>query len=199
MTRFRRATLLLAATTLTLSACGGESTPAESTGQVPASAPYNDADVRFATEMIPHHAQALIMVDMATGRDVSPEMTALLEQIRAAQAPEIEEMTDLLQEWEQPVPDNPRDHGGMDHDEAGGTADMPGMMDPEETEQLEGMSGPGFEQRWLEMMIGHHESAVELSERETADGEATDAIALAEDIVASQTAEIEQMRSMLDG
>ncbi len=38
---------------------------------------FNDADVEFATSMIPHHAQALEMVDLTVGRDLSPEVQAV--------------------------------------------------------------------------------------------------------------------------
>ena len=50
---------------------------------------------------------------------------------------------------------------------------------------------------WLEMMIEHHEGAVEMAEEEQGDGEYPPAVDLAGDIVESQTAEIEEMRSLL--
>ena len=74
---------LLAA--LVLSSCGGDD--AAATG-----GDHNDADVQFATEMIPHHAQALDMVDMAEGRGASDDFEQLLGDIEAAQGPEIEQM-----------------------------------------------------------------------------------------------------------
>ncbi|QBR93445.1 DUF305 domain-containing protein [Nocardioides euryhalodurans] len=196
MTTYHRTAALLAAATLALAGCSDDDDPDAAGGTVPESAPYNDADVDFATEMIPHHAQALIMVDMAATRDVSPEFGSLLEQIRAAQAPEIEQMSDWLVEWGEPVPDNARDHGGMGD---GSGEDMPGMMDPDDVDDLGSMMGSGFEDRWLTMMIEHHEGAIEMSEEELADGEFDEATDLAGSIVESQTAEIEQMEQMLAG
>ena len=194
---------LLTIALLTLTACGGEDAD-EAASSIPESEPFNQADVDFATDMIPHHAQALLMVDAAAPReDLSPEMTELIEGIRTEQTGEIEQMTDWLEDWDQPIPDNPRDHGGMEGDHGGGMdgdmMDMPGMASQEEMDTLADASGPAFEQMWLEMMIEHHEGAIEMAEAEVADGEFPDTVALAEDITTSQAEEIETMESMLDG
>ncbi len=188
--------LAAAALSLTLTACGGDDT--DSTGTtIPESADFNDADVTFATEMIPHHAQALLMVDMAVTRDVSPELTGLLDQIRDAQAPEIEMMTDWLEEWDQPVPETGRGHGDTDSDSGMPGMDMPGMMSSEEMDRLGSASKASFEDMWFTMMIEHHEGAIAMAETEIDDGEFPDAIALAEDITKSQAAEITTMEALL--
>lgn len=192
--------LAAAALTVTLTACGGDDS--DSTGTtIPDSADFNDADVSFATEMIPHHAQALLMVDMAVTRDVSPELAGLLDQIRDAQAPEIEMMTDWLEDWDQPVPETGRGHGDSEADgdmgDMSGT-DVPGMMSSEEMGSLDSASKVDFEDMWFTMMIEHHEGAITMAETEIDDGESPDAIALAEDITQSQAAEIATMETLLD-
>ena len=111
-------------------------------------------------------------------------------------------MTDWLTAWEQPVPETSLDHTnaeGHGHDEAGmdEMGDMPGMMSAEEMDELEAASDAEFEPLFLEMMIEHHEGAVEMAETERADGEFADAIALAEAIESSQTAEIATMEGLL--
>jgi len=197
-----RTTALLAAVVLgltpTLAGCGGDEGSAEES-TVPESAEFNDADVDFATEMIPHHAQALMMVDMTAGHRLSPEVTALTEEIRAAQAPAIEQMSDWLVSWDRPVPETPRDHANAGH----GSGDMAGMeipgMSHEMLEDLESARGQEFEQMWLQAMIDHHEGAVEMAEQEAADGEYADAVSLAEDIASSQQQEIDRMERLLDG
>lgn len=68
---------LLAAT---LAACGGAKD-------------YNDADVAFAQEMVPHHEQAVEMAGAALRTSKDADVRALATQIRAAQDPEIETMT----------------------------------------------------------------------------------------------------------
>lgn len=207
--RARRATaaaLLLTLATATLTACGddtaGDAPAAERTaanGDV-----HNDADVEFATEMIPHHADALVMVDMTQGRDLSPELARLTEDIRAAQAPEIETMVDWLTAWGEDVPETSRDHvnshtgshGEDDGDDKG--SGMGGMgMDPDDLAMLEAAQGNAFESMWLEMMIEHHEGAVEMAEAEQEDGLFADAVALAESIESSQAEEIELMEELL--
>ncbi|TGN64742.1 DUF305 domain-containing protein [Nocardioides eburneiflavus] len=200
--RTTAAALVLTLATATLAACGddtaGDAPAAERTaanGDV-----HNDADVEFATEMIPHHADALVMVDMTQGRDLSPELAALTEDIRAAQAPEIESMVDWLTAWGEDVPETSRDHvnshGGSHGEDEG--EEMDGMgMDPDDLTELEDAEGGAFESMWLEMMIEHHEGAIEMAEAEQEDGLFADAVALAESIESSQAAEIELMEELL--
>src|SRR5829696_3555973 len=65
---------------------------------------HNDADVAFATSMIPHHQQALEMVGLTDGLTLDPAVRQLADQIKAAQAPEIETMSGWLTDWGKPVP-----------------------------------------------------------------------------------------------
>ncbi len=209
-TRFAALALALGAPVL-LTACGGED---DTAADVPESAEFNAADVDFASGMIPHHAQALVMVDMAEGRDISPETADLMERIEAAQAPEIEQMTGWLEDWDQPVPDlgdmsgmgsgdmSDMDHSDMDMDDMDdmtGMTGMTGMMSAEDMADLEAAQGSAFEQMWLSMMIEHHEGAVEMAEVEVAEGEYDEAVALAEEIIEAQEAEIAEMEALLEG
>ncbi|PWN04360.1 DUF305 domain-containing protein [Nocardioides silvaticus] len=190
---------LLAASLLTLAACGNDGGhDGHNASNIPASEEFNQTDVDFATDMIQHHAQALSMVDLTDGRDLSPELATLAEQIRMAQGPEIETMVDWLNEWDQPVPETMRDHANAHGDgEMEMDSDMPGMMSQEQMDELEAASGAEFEQMFLTMMVEHHEGAIEMAKTEQADGEYPDAIALAEEIEKSQTAEITTMNELL--
>lgn len=190
------------ATTLGVAACsddeghGGHGS--SSAPDIAESEEFNQADVDFATDMIQHHAQALSMVDLTVGRDLSPELTQLAEQIREAQGPEIELMVDWLNEWDQPVPETVRDHANAHGDgEMEMDSDMPGMMSAEDMEALEAAQGEEFEQMFLEMMIEHHQGAVEMAEAEQAEGEYPDAIDLAGTIIDTQQDEINQMESLM--
>lgn len=214
-----RMTSLLAALALALTACGGDGE-----GQAASDKPYNQADVAFATEMIPHHAQALAMVDMTIGRDLDPAVRRLTEEIRAAQAPEIEQMAGWLRDWDKPVPPTMRDHlhaddhgdgsaggmdgmdgngmdgngmGGMDGNGMGGMEDMPGMMSGEDFARLKGAPADRFQTMWLRMMIEHHEGAVQMARTEQEEGRFEPALRLARSIESSQEAEIAQMRKLL--
>ncbi|MDP9823264.1 DUF305 domain-containing protein [Nocardioides massiliensis] len=194
--------LLIALTTaFGLAACGNGTDNDSSSGsssEIAEDEDFNQADVDFATEMIQHHAQALSMVDLIEGKDVSPELATLAEQIRMAQGPEIETLAGWLRDWSQPIPETTRDHanahgdGGMEMD-----SDMPGMMSAEDMDSLESAEGAEFERMWLEMMIEHHEGAVEMAETEKEDGKFPDAVELADTIITGQAAEIDEMKSML--
>ncbi len=191
---------------LALGGCTADSDPSTSDGDSSASsADHNDADVAFASQMIPHHAQALVMVDLTRGRPLDRDFASLTEQIRAAQTPEIETMSDWLTEWDEEVPATMRDHvhGDMDMDDMGDMGDMggemPGMMSAEDMAALATAPDRAFERLWLTMMIEHHAGAVTMAEDELARGEYEPALELAQAIIDGQTEEIATMREMLAG
>lgn len=172
---------LAAALALTTAACGGAQRSATE---------HDDADVAFATDMLPHHAQALTMVDMTTGRTLDPEVQSLADDIRAAQTPEIKTMTGWLTDWDETVPDTTGSMSGMD-------SSMPGMMSADDMSSLEDAPDADFQTRWLELMVQHHEGAVEMARTEIEEGQYQPAIDLATSIVASQTKEIDTMKGIL--
>ena len=190
--RYPRAlTVAVLGLALVLAGCSNDET-GESSGKG-----FNDSDIAFATDMIQHHAQALQMVDLTLGRDVDPEVQLLADDIRAAQAPEIEKMADWLQDWEQPVPETVRDHANAHGEGMDMNLDMPGMMSPGDLESLERAEGTDFQQMWLEMMIEHHEGAIEMADEEQENGEHPQAVAMAEDIADAQAGEISTMKNLL--
>lgn len=203
----RRSTRILGTLTLglvlTLTACGSDEPPADTSTQV-SETDHNDADVEFATDMIQHHAQALSMVDLTVDRTLDPEVQQLADDIREAQGPEIETMSDWLQEWNEEIPDTMRDHANAGHDMEGMSdsmdgldSDMPGMMSGDDFDELENAPDPDFRTMWLEMMIEHHEGAVEMAENQQDNGQYEAAVDLAGGVVATQNAEIEKMKALL--
>jgi uncharacterized protein (DUF305 family) len=152
--------------------------------------------------MIQHHAQAVQMVVMAQDRPLDPEVEQLAIQIREAQVPEIETMTDWLTAWGEEVPKTSLDHSNAGHDmdemdTPEGMDDMPGMMSSDDVDALATASDSEFQDMWLEMMIEHHKGAVEMAQAEQVDGASPDAKALAESIEASQNEEIATMEGLL--
>lgn len=193
----RTLTTLALGLALSLTACGNDGAATDTPAAV-STTEHNDADVSFATDMIQHHAQALSMVDLTVDRTLDPEVQQLAEAIREAQGPEIETMTDWLQDWDEEVPETMRDHVNSDDGmESMGDSDMPGMMSGDDFTQLEDASDADFETMWLEMMVAHHEGAVEMAEAEQSDGQFKDAVDLAGNVVESQSAEIDQMKALL--
>lgn len=162
---------------------------------------YNDADVEYLSGMIPHHRQAYEMSEMMLSKDgIDPRVTALAEDIREAQGPEIEQMESWLDAWGES--DHVAEHEDMDHDEMddGEIEDMghEGMMSEEELADLEESTEVEASRMFLEQMIVHHEGAVSSAEQHLQEGENPEALDLSEDIIADQQAEIEQMEELLE-
>jgi uncharacterized protein (DUF305 family) len=191
--------------TLPLTGCGSDGDSDGGSTELSATE-HNDADVAFASEMIQHHAQALSMVDLTIGRDLDPAVQALADDIRAAQTPEIETMSDWLAEWGEDIPETVRDHAnaghgtdgseGMDHGDGHG-ADDPGTMSADDMVALAEAADADFQELWLELMVEHHEGAVEMAEEEQVEGRYEPAVELAKEIQESQTAEIDTMAGLL--
>lgn len=182
--------LIAGAVVLTGCSGGSDTNDTDAGSSASQSAEFNDADVAFAQGMIVHHEGALEMAQMADGRAQNPQVLDLADRIEAAQDPEIKTMTGWLEDWDQPT--SADESGGMDME---GGMDMGGMnMD---MSGLEAASGAEFDRMWLEMMTEHHRGAVDMAETEIADGQDADAIALAEQIVESQSAEIDEMETLL--
>lgn len=197
----------------TAASIGGASTTASSSAPGAAQT-HNNADVQFAQMMIVHHQGAIEMADLAAAGAANQQVKDLAATIKAAQAPEIEEMTGWLQAWGAPV--SPlsapasssavdglpgMDHGNMGGDSSAGSSGMDvtmqGMMSDEQLSQLTDAAGAEFDRMFLEMMIVHHQGAVQMAQTELADGANPDARALAESIKTSQTAEIATMQQLL--
>ncbi|MBW3575914.1 MAG: DUF305 domain-containing protein, partial [Actinobacteria bacterium] len=163
---------------------------AEHTQQSSAAA-FNDADVAFAQGMIPHHAQAVDMADLADDRAGDPEVRDLAQRIRAAQQPEIDLMAGWLDDWGHPMDfaDN-MDMGEMDMGEMG-------MMSDQAMERLESATGEEFDRLFLSGMREHHLGAVAMAEEELSEGESPEAKQLAQEIIDTQRAEIEEIDALL--
>ncbi|MFG3527094.1 DUF305 domain-containing protein [Streptomyces sp. NPDC047917] len=211
----RRRTLAAAGTVavlaLALTACGssdgsksdGSSMPDMDHGSAGASAPatpggkFNDADVKFAQQMIPHHQQAIEMAKLADGRAADPEIKKLATAIEKAQDPEINTMKGWLTSWGKPLPSSSMgDMPGMDHGSDG--SGMPGMMSGKDMDDLAAAKGGDFDKKFAQLMIGHHQGAVTMAEDEQKNGGNADAKKLAGAVVTAQTAEIEQMNKIID-
>lgn len=204
MKRLAGVLLLVAAL---LSACGEDTGGVieqddQTTGDEQSTAEFNDADVTFAQMMIPHHRQAVEMAELVPDRAESEEVKALAERIKEAQAPEIEMMTSWLEEWDQPLE---AEMGGMDMGEGGqmdgmeGMEGMEGMLSEEQMASLEEASGAQFDELFLTSMREHHVGAVEMAEEELRAGQSPEAIELAQTIIDTQQAEIEEIDQLLAG
>ncbi|MEV5071152.1 DUF305 domain-containing protein [Microbacterium sp. LMI12-1-1.1] len=148
----------------------------------------NEADMVFATMMIPHHQQAVelsrILAATAGIDDTSVALAAFIERDQSA---EIVRMQAWLDAWHQA--------GVLNHEHTGA---MAGMATPEQIAQLDALSGVDAERRFLELMIAHHEGALDMTRAVIASGANTWIRALAKHIAGEQQLEIEAMTARLE-
>ncbi|SHG39497.1 DUF305 domain-containing protein [Streptoalloteichus hindustanus] len=153
---------------------------------------HNQADIAFAQQMIPHHAQAVEMAKLVAGRDAGQKVVDLARRVEQAQQPEIDQMTAWLREWGAAPTTTADGHAG--HSGHGGA----GMMSEQQMTALRAARGAEFDRQWVRMMIEHHRGAVEMARTEQAQGASLEARALAGRIIDAQQAEIAEMTALLD-
>jgi uncharacterized protein (DUF305 family) len=194
--RIARIAAVLAAfvAALFLSACSSSDTEGHTDEPVITGEPagFNADDIAFATNMIPHHEQAVEMSVLVPDRSANPEVIALAQKISAAQQPEINALRVLLVQWKE----NPEAGTAGGHQ---GHGPMQGMVDDATMAKLQSLNGPEFDTLWLQSMISHHQGAIEMAKAEIANGANVDAKRMAQTIVDTQQAEIDQMKQMLEG
>lgn len=205
---------LAAAALLALSACAGEpeaaptAKPAEGSVVAPGkpgepartlspdearrAAPVdkpNSADFDYAEMMIAHHAQALVMTDLAPSRASARNVRQLAERIAAAQRPEI----GAMEGWQSrngadQRPKSPHDHGAM-----------AGMATEKQLAELKAAKGDAFDKLFLKLMITHHKGALTMAGDALSDGNDITIEEMATELVAQQTTEIHRMARILRG
>ncbi len=162
---------------------------------------FVEADVHFMTGMIAHHAQALVMSALAPTNGASPTIQTLAARIINAQKDEIASMQQWLRDRGQETPEV---HGtgtmtmvhGPSH-----AMHMPGMLTPEQMQELKEARGREFDRLFLTYMIQHHAGAVTMvHELFATDGAAQEDVMfkIASDIQVDQITEIERMKLMLE-
>ena len=157
---------------------GNSSTPMDHSNH--GSAMSSD-ETMFAQMMIPHHEQAVTMSELALENTANPDVIALATAIRDAQGPEIEQMKSWL---------DGKSESHM-HD-----MEMGGMLTEAELKELASLKGMAFDQMFLNAMIAHHEGALDMVSM-IKDSTNDEVKKLYENIVTSQSAEIEAMKALL--
>ena len=137
-------------------------------------------EIDFLQNMIDHHMMAVMTAELCVEKAVHKELRALCQDIIAAQSAEIEQMQGWLQEW----------YGISYEPEM-----SKGMM--KDVERLAALEGAEFEIAFMEMMIAHHEKAIQEAERCVDRAYHPELEELCEGIIATQSAEIEQMQEWL--
>ncbi len=140
------------------------------------------SDERFIDAMVPHHQGAVEMAEVALQNAEHEEIRSLADDIVIAQEAEIEELKTIKRE-------------------KFGTSEVPMKMDPEEMRSMGMTADPQelakkepFDRAFIDAMIPHHQSAIEMARVALEESRVPEIEELAEEIVRAQQREIEQMR-----
>lgn len=137
-------------------------------------------EVRFMSNMIDHHMMAVMTGEMCIEKAIHDELRAACEQIVTSQMQEIETMQMWLHHWY-----------GITHE----PQMTPGMQ--RQMDKLAALSGAEFEIALMTMMIRHHWQAIVKASQCVDKAYHGELIAMCEDIMAAQSAEIIEMREWL--
>lgn len=179
---------------------------------------YTEADVAFMQGMIHHHAQAVEMVDLIESRSTARDLIMLGKRIEVSQQSEIKMMANWLRERGEDVPAmaDPAylasmSYSRMDHathaahmqemSHGSGETMMPGMLSPEQMQQLRDSNGTEFYRLWVTFMIQHHEGALTMVEHlftQPGAAQDQDIFHFASEVDIDQRIEILRMRQMLE-
>ncbi|MDQ7909473.1 DUF305 domain-containing protein [Phytohabitans sp. ZYX-F-186] len=196
-----RRVLFAAATALLLATgCSTEPSPppaapadaAQAADTLPAAdAEHNAADVMFLQMMVAHDGQGLELTGLAADRTVSEEVRLLAAAIDTTQREEVKIMQSWLTGWKEATEASQdmsahASHGGLP------------ATGPEQIEALRNASDADFEATFLNLLTGHQNSAVELTNL-AADGVNPQTKDLAKRIKESRADQVAQMLRLIGG
>ena len=127
-------------------------------------------DAHFIEQMIPHHEDAIVMAELALTKATRPEVKTLAQNIIDSQSKEIEQMKAWYKDWYE--------------------WDLP-------TDRARLENAIDFDRAFVEEMIPHHQMAVMMASMLKNGTNRPEMQKLADDIIAAQTREIDQMRAWL--
>ena len=140
------------------------------------------SDERFIDAMVPHHQGAIEMARVALENAAHEEIVQLSENIISTQQAEIKELKSIKQEEfgtsRVPMEMSPQQMRGMGV-----------MMDPQELANRK-----PFDKAFIDAMIPHHQSAIEMAQVAREESKNPRVKELAENIISAQQTEIEQMK-----
>jgi uncharacterized protein (DUF305 family) len=128
----------------------------------------------FIEQMIPHHEDAVTMSDLALKQAEHPELKQLATTIKQTQSAEIKQMQDWYKQW-------------YGTDVPASTGMSMGQM-----QAVDGAKP--FDKAFIEAMVPHHEQAVMMSTMALQSVDRPEFRIFLQNIITTQTAEIEQMR-----
>jgi len=156
----------------------------------------NSADADFVMMMIPHHFQALVLSGLVEDGGSDAEVRALAERIEIEQNGEIL----MMQGWESShgleVTDAEEAYQEMLQDPE--MVEEMGMATPAELEDLSSAQGTAADVLFLQLMIKHHQGAINMLLDVITNGSDPQMQEWALDMLSVQTVQVDMMQQMLD-
>lgn len=138
-----------------------------------------DFDIAFMSQMITHHEAAVSMAEQALKSSQEPATKQEAQKVVASQTKEIKQMTDWLKKW----------YG------VGQSAGQQGLV---EADMKSMMAMPlNSDRMFFEMMIPHHQGAIDMSKLVPERTERAEVKQLAKQIMTAQEQEIEQYKRLI--
>ena len=144
------------------------------------SAPY---DLQFLDTMAKHHQMAVDMIKMSEGTFVHAELKQAGQKMLAEQQKEIDQMKQWREQWYPGAP--PAENMQMPGMAASMNMDM---------SHMQSMSGNAHDTMFIDMMIPHHQGAIDMSRDALTKAEHQELKDMAQKIIADQQKEIDQMK-----
>ena len=134
-----------------------------------------DADQAFIDHMAPHHEMGVMMADDALSKASKPKTKEFARMIKAAQTPEIAQLKTWRAQWYGSANTPPMDH-----------SDYQPMS-----------SGPDYDRKWTQLMIEHHQMAVDQAKQTLTTAKRPEIKQLAQKVIDDQSMEIQQLQAYL--
>jgi uncharacterized protein (DUF305 family) len=153
----------------------------------PADANY---DLRFIDSMIPHHQGGVVMAQEVLQKSKRPELIKLAKNIITEQKKEIVQMQQWRKQWYPKASATPMMwHAQMNHEMVMTAEHKQSMM----MSMSLGKADTGFDKRFLDAMIPHHQGALTMSQDSVKKSKRPELQKLSQSIIKSQQSEIDRM------
>ena len=153
----------------------------------PANANY---ELRFIDSMVPHHQGALVMAQEVIQKSKRPELISFAKGMIAEQQKEITKMQQWRKQWYPKASATPMMwHAEMNHEMSMTAEHKQSMM----MSMSLGNADAGFDRRFLDAMIPHHQGAVTMAKDAIQKSKRPELQKLSQSIIKSQQSEIDRM------
>lgn len=164
---------------MAMNRAGNESGSAVS---APVSAEVAAAEKQFMEQMVSHHSDAIAMAQMSPEKAMSQAVKSMSTDIISAQQKEIEDMKVWYKRWY--------------NEELPSMSDMPGMSEEGGNMMNQLRSATDYDLEFVKQMTVHHQNAIKMAQEILTKVEHQELKDLANNIISSQTSEIEQMKKL---